>query len=118
MPSILQQLLGGLGAPAAERYKNVFTKDFDHDDLWDSALETDTVNHEITATAGIWTVIGRYQVKAQQQVRWGYGSAAFPVNQGTGTFGSSQIDGDGCFLHLINKREYNRGDKCPGNYSA
>lgn len=70
----------GLRGPRAPRAKTVFTKTLDHADLWDSALET-AANY-ITCTAAIWTVVGRYKVKAQQLVRVGYGSPAFPDNQG------------------------------------
>lgn len=62
------------------RVKTVFTKVLDHADLWDTALET--TSNEITCTAGIWTVVGRYKVGAQNLVRVGYGSPAFPDNQG------------------------------------
>jgi len=62
------------------RAKAIFTKTLDHIDLWDTDLESES--HKIACTAGVWTVIGRYQVKAQQLVRVGYGSPAFPDNQG------------------------------------
>lgn len=75
---MLRGLLSGGGAQ--RRYKNVFSRVLDHSDLWDSTLET-AANY-ITCTAAIWTVVGRYQVKAQQQVRFGFGSAAYPANQG------------------------------------
>lgn len=62
--------------------RNTFQKVLDHDDLWDSDLETDTSNHEITCTAGVWTVIGRYKVPPQQAIRFGYGPAGMAYNQG------------------------------------
>ena len=74
---MMQRLFGAQRQP---RYKNVFMRVMDHDDLWDAALET-AANY-ITCTLGIWTVIGRYNVKAQQQVRFGFGTAALPANQG------------------------------------
>lgn len=60
--------------------KAIFTETLDHTDLWDTALES--ASGVISCTAGVWTVIGRYKVPAQLLVRVGYGSPAFPDNQG------------------------------------
>jgi len=62
------------------RAKTIFTKVLDHVDLWDALLET-AANY-ITCTAAVWNVIGRYKVGAQKLVRVGYGSPAYPDNQG------------------------------------
>ena len=62
------------------RAKAVFTKTLDHTDLWDTDLES--ASGVISCTAGVWTVIGRYQVPAQQLVRVGFGTPQLPDNQG------------------------------------
>jgi len=73
---MLQRLRGNSGIKA----KAVYTRTLDHADLWDTALESSA--NVILCTAGVWTVIGRYQVPAQQLIRIGFGSAQFPDNQG------------------------------------
>ena len=82
---LIQNLLGGLGgiaAPASSgpaiigRYQRTLS----HADWWDSALET-AANY-ITCSAGVWTIIGRYQVKPRQRVHFGYGIAGQDMNQG------------------------------------
>ena len=78
--------LGGFGAAAGQvppRRRGVgqpFKRVLAHADLWDSSLETSS--NSILCTAGLYVNIGRYTVPAQQQIRFGYGSAAFPDNQG------------------------------------
>lgn len=78
----LAGMLGGLGAqkssPTAGR--NVFKKVLSHGDWWDTDLETSS--GVIALKAAVWQTIGRYTVPAQQIYRFGYGSAAFPDNQG------------------------------------
>jgi len=69
-----------VASPVAGR--NVYKKVLSHGDWWDSALETDTSNHYIAVKAGVYTTIGRFKVPAQQLYRFGFGSAAFPDNQG------------------------------------
>ena len=81
----LRGMLGGLGglgvggisktAPA-----NVFKKVLSHTNWWDTALESDT--GVIDCKAGVFTVIGRYKVPAQQRYHFGFGSPAYPDNQG------------------------------------
>ncbi|HEY82220.1 MAG TPA: hypothetical protein G4O01_02905 [Dehalococcoidia bacterium] len=71
----------GLGRPGP-RIIGRFQKILVHDDWWDSNLETDTTNNEITCTAGVWTMIGRYKVQPRQRAHFGYGSAQTPDNQG------------------------------------
>jgi len=77
-------LLGGIipGTNAPAKTANVFKKILSHADWWDSSLETDTTNHYIAVKAGVWATIGRFQVPAQQAYHFGFGSAAFPDNQG------------------------------------
>ena len=77
----LRGMLGGLGGqskPAAP--ENAFKKVLSHTDWWDTALETGS--GLIACVAGVWQVIGRYKVPAQQVYHLGYGSPAFPDNQG------------------------------------
>ena len=76
----LGKLLGGLGGQRKNIAANVFKKILAHGDWWDSSLE-DGANY-ILCKAGVWAVIGRYKVPAQQAYRFGFGSAAFPDNQG------------------------------------
>lgn len=75
--------LGGIAAPGkGARVIGRYQRTFAHEDWWDSSLETDTANHEITCTAGQWVVIGRYQVKPRQRAHFGYGIAGQDANQG------------------------------------
>jgi len=69
----LGNLLGGLGGQKA-KMGNVFKKILAHGD-WVLAAD-------VLCTADVWTVIGRYTVPAQQAYRFGFGSAAYPDNQG------------------------------------
>ncbi len=82
---ILQNLLGGLGGLGSQvssgpaiigRYQRTLA----HADWWDSALET-AANY-ITCAAGVWMIIGRYQVKPRQRAHFGYGIAGQDANQG------------------------------------
>ena len=68
------------GRARGPRAKAVFTETLDHVDLWDTALES--ASGLISCTAGVWTVIGRYKIPAQLLVRVGFGTPAFPDNQG------------------------------------
>jgi len=84
---ILGNLLGGLMggvAPQAAGPQVIgrYQRSLAHTDWWDSALETDTSNHEITCTAGQFVVIGRYQVKPRQRIHFGFGIAGQDANQG------------------------------------
>jgi len=86
----LQDLMASLGGLFGQRQgnaaanktapSNVFKKVLSHADWWDTALETGS--GQIAVTAGIWTTIGRYQVPAQQAYHFGFGSPAYPDNQG------------------------------------
>lgn len=73
-------LLGGLGGAQRRAPANVFKKALSHKDWWDTDLESEA--SKIAVKAGVWATIGRYQVPAQQAIRFGFGSAAFPDNQG------------------------------------
>lgn len=71
----LGNLLGGLGGGMRKRAPaNVFKKVLSGGD-WNLAAG-------VLCPAGVWTVIGSYTVPAQQAYRFGFGSAAFPDNQG------------------------------------
>jgi len=74
--------LGGIlgGRKSATAGRNVFKKILAHGDWWDTDLETSS--GVILLRAGIWQTIGRYTVPAQQMLRFGYGSALYPDNQG------------------------------------
>lgn len=80
----LQGLVGGLGggiaAPAKTAPANVFKKVLSHVDWWDTALESDT--GLIDCKAGVYTAIGRFKVPPQQTYHFGFGSPAYPDNQG------------------------------------
>ena len=80
--SILGGILGGnLGRQQSQRqFKGVYRGTLDHTLWWDSDLET-AANY-ITCTGGVWTVIGRYQVKPQELIALGFGNPGFPDNQG------------------------------------
>ena len=74
-------ILGGVGAQkSAVSGRNVFKKVLSHGDWWDTGLETGS--GVIALKAGVWQTIGRFTIPAQQIYRFGYGSAAFPDNQG------------------------------------
>jgi len=78
----LGNLLGGLGQrrQSVTAGRNVFKKVLSHADWWDTALETGS--GLIAVKAGVWATIGRFKIPAQQLYHFGYGSAAFPDNQG------------------------------------
>lgn len=68
-------LLGGLGGGLRKKAPaNIFKKVLSGGD-WNLAAG-------VLCPAGVWTVIGSYTVPAQQAYRFGFGSAAFPDNQG------------------------------------
>lgn len=68
-------LLGGLGGGMKKKAPaNIFKKVLSGGD-WNLAAG-------VIVPAGVWTVIGQYVVPAQQAYRFGFGSAAFPDNQG------------------------------------
>lgn len=76
-------LLGGLGAvPGAAKTApaNVFKKVLSHTDWWDVDLES--ASGVISCKAGVYTTVGRFKVPAQQTYHFGYGSPAYPDNQG------------------------------------
>lgn len=67
-------VLGGI-APARQATKaNIFKKILAHGD-W-------VLDSNVFCAAGVWTVMGKFTVPAQQAYRFGFGSAAFPDNQG------------------------------------
>jgi len=72
----LGSLLGGLGGGTTKQAakSNVFKKILAHGD-WIPAAD-------VLCPADVWTVIGSFTVPAQQAYRFGYGSPAFPDNQG------------------------------------
>jgi len=80
----LQGLLGGLGggfgAPAKTAPANVFKKVLSHTDWWDTDLESES--NLIDCKAGVFTVIGRFKCPPQQTYHFGFGSPAYPDNQG------------------------------------
>lgn len=79
----LSGLLGGLGggiAAAKTAPANVFKKVLSHADWWDTDLESSV--GVIACKAGVFTVIGRYKVPPQQTFHFGFGSPAYPDNQG------------------------------------
>lgn len=79
----LSGLLGGLGGArglAKTAPANVFKKVLSHTDWWDTGLESSS--GAITCKAGVYTVIGRYKVPPQQTFHFGFGSPAYPDNQG------------------------------------
>jgi hypothetical protein len=80
--SKVQGMLGGLGGAVATKTApaNVFKKVLSHQDWWDTALESSS--GAITCKAGVYTIIGRYKVPPQQTFHFGFGSPAYPDNQG------------------------------------
>jgi len=81
--NLLGGLMGGVAPQAAgPQVIGRYQRSLAHTDWWDSALETDTSNHEITCTAGQFVVIGRYQVKPRQRIHFGFGIAGQDANQG------------------------------------
>lgn len=72
--------LGGIAAPGKAAPANVFKKVLSHADWWDTALES--ASGQILCKAGVYTCIGRYKVPPQQTYHFGYGSPAYPDNQG------------------------------------
>lgn len=81
----LKGALGGLGGLAPQGAAkttpaNVFKKILSHADWWDTALESSS--GAITCKAGVYTVIGRYKIPPQQAYHLGFGSPAYPDNQG------------------------------------
>ena len=75
-------ILGGIGGRASSKSApaNVFKKVLSHADWWDTALESSS--GVILCKAGVYTVIGRFKVSAQQTYHFGFGSPAYPDNQG------------------------------------
>lgn len=73
---------GGIAAPAMSKTApaNVFKKVLSHADWWDTDLESGS--GVIACKAGVFTVIGRYKVPPQQTYHFGFGSPAYPDNQG------------------------------------
>jgi len=84
--SSLKNLLPNLGGfnPGGNQGKtapsNVFKKVLSHADWWDTALESSS--GVILCKAGVYTAIGRFKVPAQQAFHFGFGSPAYPDNQG------------------------------------
>lgn len=78
--SFLPQLGALGGAPPQAAPANVFKKVLSHADWWDTDLESAT--GEILCKAGVFTCVGRYKVPPQQTYHFGYGSPAYPDNQG------------------------------------
>ena len=74
-------MLGGAGGgKSMTAGRNVFKKVLSHGEWWDTDLET--AAGVIAVKAGVWATIGRFKVPAQQLYAFGFGSAAFPDNQG------------------------------------
>ena len=75
-------IFGGIGSRRSTKTApaNVFKKVLSHSDWWDTALESGS--GLILCKAGVYTVIGRYKVPAQQTFHFGFGSPAYPDNQG------------------------------------
>ena len=63
-----------------KRVTPVFQRVLSHADWWKTALET--ASGSISCPAGKWTRIGEFTIPAQQKIRFGYGSAVQPMNQG------------------------------------
>ena len=82
--SNLGGILGGLGGNAGSAAKsapaNVFKKVLSHTDWWDTALESGS--GLIDCKAGVYTTIGRFKIPPQQTYHFGFGSPAYPDNQG------------------------------------
>jgi len=66
--------MAGRGSTQKSNPSNIFKKVLAHGD-WIPAAN-------VLCPADVWTVIGSYTVPAQQAYRFGYGSAAYPANQG------------------------------------
>lgn len=79
----LAGILGAFGKPSNggnSSKANVFKKVLSHTDWWDTLLETSS--DAIAVIAGVWAVIGRFKVPAQQLYHFGFGDANHPDNQG------------------------------------
>ena len=78
----LQGMLGGINLPGVQKAapENVFYKTLSTTNLWDTALES--ASGKISAKNGYFTTIGRFKVPAQQSYHWGFGTPAYPDNQG------------------------------------
>lgn len=88
----LRKLLGGVAPAAAPQrsgmipYKRHLTV-FDGDAAYDTAAEVIAIIGALAAGAAR-TLIWEMTVPPQQQIRWGFGSPAFPDNQGYMWFAS------------------------------
>jgi len=90
---MLNRIGGGLVAPQGGGIKRSQTQFRSHLGITDGDAAYDTMA-EVLAIIGalgagsVWTKIWEKTVPAQQQIRWGFGSPAYPQNQGYMWFAS------------------------------
>ena len=102
MKGIMDSILGGLGGIAPGLGKAVAPTQMpfkthlgvtDGDAAYDTAAEVIAIIGALAA-GSVWTLIWEKTVPAQQQIRWGFGSPALPMNQGYMWFCSLDVGTD------------------------